>query len=376
MPKAKGQERTEPATPKRLQQAREQGQIARSKELTSASVLIIGSITLILFGKILANELFVIMSRLFTLNHEEVFDFSKLGYIALTSLANLFSQLILILIILFFTAFISSISVGGIIFSVQATIPKLSKINPLNGFQRMIGLQSWIELIKAILKVLLISGTAFYLIYISKSDLFQLSIDIFPQNIFHSIDILLNFILIISCSLLAIVIIDIPFQIWQHSNQLKMTKQEVKDEQKEIDGKPEIKGRIRKIQREIAQRRMMTDIQEADVIIINPEHFSVAIRYKPNKDKAPIVLAKGIDYMAFKIQEAARKHDIHIILVPELARSLYYSTKLGQEIPDGLFMAIAQILAYIFQLKQYQKYGGEQPILHKENIKIPQNLKY
>ena len=188
--------------------------------------------------------------------------------------------------------------------------------------------------------------------------------------------VLLNFILLISCSLLVVVAIDIPFQIWQHADQLKMTKQEVKDEYKETEGKPEVKGRIRMLQREAAQRRMMADVPTADVIVTNPEHFSVALRYNSSTDKAPVVVAKGVDHMALKIREVAREHDIYVIPAPPLARALYHSTELEQQIPDGLFTAVAQVLAYVFQLKQFRKNGGQRPVLTEENMPIPPDLRY
>ncbi|MGR5541220.1 EscU/YscU/HrcU family type III secretion system export apparatus switch protein, partial [Vibrio campbellii] len=180
----------------------------------------------------------------------------------------------------------------------------------------------------------LVAGVAFFLIDSSRADLLQLSTDVYPQNIFHSLDILLNFVLLISCSLLVVVAIDIPFQVWQHNEQLKMTKQEIKDEFKDTEGKPEVKGRIRMLQREAAQRRMMADVPQADVIVTNPEHFSVALRYKQNTDKAPVVVAKGVDHMALKIREVAREHDIYVIPAPPRARALYHTTELEQEIPD------------------------------------------
>ncbi|OIQ25608.1 flagellar biosynthesis protein FlhB [uncultured Vibrio sp.] len=371
-----GQERTEDATPRRLQQAREKGQVARSKELASVSVLIVGSIALMWFGESLGKELFNSMSRLFTLSREEVFDMSKLGEIAVGALASLLGPLILILSMLFVAALIGAAGVGGVNFSMKAAMPKASKMNPLSGLKRMVGVQSGVELLKSILKVSLVSGVAFYLINESKNDLFQLSMDVYPQNIFHALDILLNFILLISCSLLIVVAIDVPFQIWQHAEKLKMTKQEVKDEHKDTEGKPEVKGRIRMLQREAAQRRMMADVPEADVIITNPEHFSVALRYKQNVDKAPVVIAKGADHMALKIREVAREHDIYVIPAPPLARALYHTTELEQEIPDGLFTAVAQVLAYVFQLKQFRKRGGQRPKLDEDTMTIPNDLRH
>ncbi|MFA0078171.1 flagellar biosynthesis protein FlhB [Vibrio artabrorum] len=376
MAESDGQERTEDATPKRLQQAKEKGQVARSKELASASVLIVGAIALMWFGDSMAKALFEAMQRLFSLSRDEVFNTNKLLEIVGGALVNLFYPLFLILITLFVAAVIGAAGVGGVSFSMQAAMPKASKLNPLSGIKRMFGLQSWVELLKSILKVALVSGMAIYLIHASQHDLMQLSIEVYPQNIFHALDILLNFILLISCSLLIVVAIDIPFQIWQHADQLKMTKQEVKDEFKDTEGKPEVKGRIRMLQREAAQRRMMADVPQADVIVTNPEHFSVALRYKQNQDKAPIVVAKGVDHMAMKIREIARENDIYIIPAPPLARALYHTTELEQQIPDGLFTAVAQILAYVFQLKQYRKKGGERPKLQDSNMSIPPDMRY
>jgi flagellar biosynthesis protein FlhB len=371
-----GQERTEDATSRRLDQAREKGQVARSKELASVSVLVIGSISLMWFGDALARALYGVMERLFHLSREEIFDTSRLFDIVLGSLGTLLFPLFLILITLFIAALLGAAGVGGISFSLEAALPKLSKMNPLSGLKRMVGMQSWIELVKSILKVTLVAGMAVYLIQSSKQDLIQLSLDAYPQNIFHALSVLLNFVFLISCSLLVVVAIDIPFQIWQHANQLKMTKQEVKDEYKETEGKPEVKGRIRMLQREAAQRRMMSDVPQADVIITNPEHFSVALRYQQGKDKAPMVVAKGVDHIAMKIREVAREHNIMIVPAPALARALYHTTELEQEIPDSLFIAVAQVLAYVFQLKQYRRRGGQRPVLNKDAMTIPPDMKY
>jgi flagellar biosynthetic protein FlhB len=371
-----GQERTEEATPRRLQQAKEKGQVARSKELASASVLIVGAVSLMWFGESLARALFSIMSRLFALKRDEIFDVAKLFDIAGGALTSLLLPLLLILLTLFIAAVIGAAGVGGISFSAEAAMPKLSKMNPLSGLKRMVGLQSWVELVKSILKVGLVTGVAIYLIQASQADLIQLSMDVYPQNIFHALDILLNFVLLISCSLLIVVAIDIPFQIWQHADQLKMTKQEVKDEYKDTEGKPEVKGRIRMLQREAAQRRMMADVPQADVIVTNPEHFSVALRYQQKTDRAPVVVAKGTDHIAMKIREIAREHDITIVPAPPLARALYYTTELEQQIPDALFTAVAQVLAFVFQLKQYRKRGGQRPKLKDYELPIPPEYRH
>ncbi|MDP5254787.1 MULTISPECIES: flagellar biosynthesis protein FlhB [unclassified Vibrio] len=376
MAESDGQERTEEATPRRRQQAKDKGQVARSKELASVSVLVVGSVALMWFGESLAKALYAVMSRLFLLTREEIFDQSKLFDIAFAAMGELIGPLLLILLVLFFAALIGAAGLGGIQFSAEAARPKLSKMNPLSGFKRMLGMQSWVELIKSILKVSLVAGVAFFLIQASRFDLAQLSIDVYPRNIFHALDILSQFVLLISCSLLIVVAIDIPFQIWQHNNQLKMTKQEVKDEYKDTEGKPEVKGRIRMLQREAAQRRMMAEVPQADVIVTNPEHFSVALRYDQSLDKAPIVVAKGSDHMALKIREIAREHQIDIVPAAPLARALFYTTELEQEIPEGLFTAVAQILAYLYQLKQYRKQRGQRPNLRDYALPIPPDYRY
>ncbi len=376
MAESDGQERTEDATPRKLEQAREKGQVARSKELASVAVLVMGAVSLMWFGEGLGKALSEVMAQMFSLSREEIYDLSRLFSIMLSAIWSVVFPLGLVLVVLFSAALIGAAGLGGVSFSAEAAMPKLSKMNPMSGFKRMFGMQSWVELIKSILKVLLVAGVAAYLMYSSLNDFFLLSLEIYPSNIFHALDILMQFILLICCSLLVIVAIDVPYQIWQHSEQLKMTKQEVKDEYKDTEGKPEVKGRIRMLQREMAQRRMMADVPQADVIITNPEHFSVALRYDPKLDSAPIVIAKGVDHTALKIREIANKHNIDIVPAPPLARAIYHTTELEQHIPDGLFVAVAQVLAYIFQLKQYRKGRGQRPKLAKEAMTIPTDLRH
>ncbi|WP_064605427.1 flagellar biosynthesis protein FlhB [Photobacterium sp. J15] len=376
MSEADGQERTEDATPRRLQQAREKGQVPRSRELASVVVLVAGAVSLMWFGETLGKGLAEVMMNMFSLTREEIFDLNKLFSVITSSVWHIMLPLLIVLAFLYLAAIIGAVGLGGISFSVEAASPKFSKINPASGIKRMFGKQSIVELIKSILKVSLVAGVAFYLMRASLEDFFQLSVEIYPQNLFHALDILSGFILLICCSLLIVVAIDVPYQIWQHNEQLKMTKQEVKDEFKDTEGKPEVKGRIRMLQREMAQRRMMADVPQADVVITNPEHFSVALRYDPKIDAAPIVIAKGVDHIALKIREIANKHEIDIVPAPPLARALYHTTELEQQIPDGLFTAVAQVLAYIFQLKQYRKGRGQKPTLSKEAGNIPPELRY
>ncbi|MGF1726800.1 flagellar biosynthesis protein FlhB [Photobacterium nomapromontoriensis] len=371
-----GAERTEDATPRRLQQAREKGQIPRSRELASVAVLVAGAVGLMWFGETLGRSLANMMSKMFSLTRDEIFDLNSLLAVIWGAAWYVAMPLFLVLAFLFVAAILGAVGLGGMNFSMEAAMPKLSKINPISGISRMFGKQSLIELIKSILKVSLVAGMAFVLMRANLKDLFQLTVEVYPQNLYHALDILLGFVLLICCSLLIVVAIDVPYQIWQHNQQLKMTKQEIKDEYKDTEGKPEVKGRIRMLQREMAQRRMMADVPQADVIITNPEHFSVALRYDPDLDSAPVVLAKGTDFIALKIREIANEHQIDIVPAPPLARALYHTTELEQQIPDGLFSAVAQVLAYVFQLKQYRKGRGKKPSLSKEASNIPNEYRY
>ncbi|MEZ8095349.1 flagellar biosynthesis protein FlhB [Photobacterium swingsii] len=371
-----GQERTEQATPRRLEQAREKGQVPRSRELASVAVLVAGAVSLMWFGESLAHGMIAIMTKMFTLSREEIFDLTKLFAMIFESLKHIAMPLFIVLAFLFVSALVGASALGGVSFSAEAARPKLSKMSPISGIKRMFGLQSWVELIKSILKVLLVAGVALYLMYSSINDLFLISTELFPNNFYHALQLLMNFVLLICCSLLVIVAIDVPYQIWQHNEQLKMTKQEIKDEFKDSEGKPEVKGRIRMLQREMAQRRMMAEVPQADVVITNPEHFSVALRYDTDLDAAPIVIAKGTDHLALKIREVANKHKIDIVPSPPLARAVYHTTELEQQIPDGLFVAVAQVLAYVYQLKQYRKGQGKKPVLSKEANNIPTELRH
>ena len=376
MAEDEGQERTEDATARRRQQAREKGQVPRSRELASAAVLIVGALSLIWFGPELGKALMAVMRQLFVLTREEIFDVSALGIVVYNTIYITVWPLTQVLFTLFVAAFLSAIALGGISFSWEAARPKLSKMNPMQGIKRMFSKQSVLELVKSILKVLLVSGVAYYLIMGSLNEFYELHIETFPTNLYHSLDILMNFVLLICCSLLVVLFIDVPFQIWQHNEELKMTKQEIKDEYKDTEGKPEVKGRIRMLQREMAQRRMMAEVPLADVIITNPEHYSVALRYDSKTERAPVVVAKGSDFMALKIREIAREHDVPLVPAAPLARAIYYSTELDQPIPDGLFAAVAQLLAYVFLLKQFQKGRGKRPKAPQDKqLPIPTELR-
>ncbi|WP_428637128.1 flagellar biosynthesis protein FlhB [Shewanella sp.] len=370
------QEKTEEATPRRREQAREKGQVARSKELGTSAVLMSAAVGFAIVGPSLGQSLMVVMSNLFTMDRSEIFDTNSMFNIWQMVLSELAIPMASFVLFLAFIAFLGNVVLGGITFSVKAFMPKGSKMNPVSGFKRMFGVQALVELTKGIAKFSVVAIMAYLLLSYYFVDILTLSQGHLPGNVYNALDLLVWMFIILCSSTVIIVVIDVPFQIWNHNKQLRMTKQEIKDEYKDTEGQPEVKGRVRQMQREMAQRRMMAEVPNADVIVVNPEHYAVAVKYDVTKAAAPYVLAKGVDDVAFRIREIAREHDVAIVSAPPLARAIYHTTKIDQEIPEGLFTAVAQVLAYVFQLRQYQQKGGKRPTPIPLNQPIPDDLKY
>lgn len=370
------QEKTEEPTAKRLEDARKKGQIARSKELGTTGVLIASAASLIMFGAGLAKSLMLVMQNQFSLERDDAYDptkmFTSMGDILGEVMWPMFSIFAVILI----AAFVANSLLGGINFSWEAMAPKLNKMSPFKGFKRMFGTQAVVELIKSILKVAVVVFVAIMLIKTYLNDILYLSIQDLPGNTIDATELLAWIFLGLCCSTIVISMVDVPFQTWNHTKQLKMSKQEIKDEYKSTEGNPEIKGRQRQIQREISQRRMMQEVPNADVVITNPTHYSVAIKYDAEKSHAPYVVAKGADFVAMQIRKIAKERDVTIVETPLLTRSIYYTTDLNQEIPEQLFVAVAQVLAYVYQLDLYNKGKGKKPKLLARNLPIPPELRH
>jgi len=371
-----GQEKTEQATAKRLADSRQKGQVPRSKDLGTAAVLIASAIGMYIFGTAIAKSLFDVMHQLLSLKREQAFDTSQFGLMWAQVLRTIAWPLIGFICTVFVAAFLGSVALGGITFSASAASPKLSKMSIPKGLKRMFGVQALVELTKSIGKFAVIAALAWALLAHYFPLILKLSQTAFPLNVIGALDILLWMFILLCSSLLLIAAVDAPYQIWKHNKELKMTLQEVKDEYKNTEGKPEVKGRQRQIQREVSQRRMMQEVPTADVIVTNPSHFSVALKYDPNGSQAPTVVAKGVDQMAFRIREIARENNVTIVASPALARAMYHTTELEQQIPDGLFGAVAQILAYVYQLEQFKKRRGGRPTKLPNEFDIPDELKH
>jgi flagellar biosynthetic protein FlhB len=208
-----------------------------------------------------------------------------------------------------------------------------------------------------------------------KSELAALAFEDLLSATGHAVEILVWVTIVLSTVTILIAVIDVPFQIFDHTEKLKMTLQDVKDEMKDTDGRPEVKGRIRQLQQEMANKRMMSDVPEADVVITNPTHFAIAVKYKPDSMNTPIVVAKGVDAVALKIREVAGANHVEIIESPRLARAIYYTTKIDQEIPAGLYIAVAKILAYVFQLQNFRRGRGDRPT-YPRSVVVPKDMIY
>ncbi|MCC5854640.1 MAG: flagellar biosynthesis protein FlhB [Idiomarina sp.] len=370
------QERTEEPTAKKMEQAREKGQIARSKELGTLGVLFSSAVALILIAPFLSTSLQRIMTMQFSLDRGAIFDPNT----AFRFWGEIGSALLLPMGLYFFIvalgAFIANIILGGFNFSWQATYPKASKMNPLKGLKRMFGVQALVELIKSIAKFGVVVTVAFFLLRWQFPNIIRLSDGLLPYIFVDAVELVGLIFLLLVCSLLVIVSIDVPYQSHKHHKQLKMTKQEVKDERKNAEGSPEVKGKIRQMQLSMLMRRMMQDVPQADVVVTNPTHYAVALQYDPMGNSAPRVVAKGTDDIAAKIREVAMDSQVPILQNPPLARAVYYTTKIGHEIPEGLFMAVAQILAYVYQLRDYKRGRGKRPRTPSKNLPIPDHLRY
>lgn len=374
MAESEAGERSEQATPKRLKDARDKGQVARSKELTTALLLMVASISLYAFSNSIGAGIANAAKQAFSPDRKVIFSPNSM----LSSLAGLLGEVMLavapLFLLMFFVALLSSVLTGGLSISTKAMAPQANRMSPLKGFKRMFGTHALMELIKALAKVSVVFIVGYFVISQAFPNLIELGSGTAEAGIGKAMDLVSRSFFLISLSLILIALIDVPYQIWNHAKQLKMTKQEVKDEYKETEGKPEVKSKVRQMQREMAQRRMMDAIPEADVVVTNPEHYSVALKYDALRSGAPIVVAKGVDVIAMQIRKVAIANDIPILEAPPLARAIYHSTEIDQEVPQGLYLAVAQILAYVFQVKSYQQGKGTRPA-KLGDLPIPDDLK-
>jgi flagellar biosynthesis protein FlhB len=346
-----GGERTEEPSQRRLQEARERGQVPRSRELTNFATMIGGSAALIATGSTFAGRMSEIMRSQMAFRPQALEDprsmFSALEHaagLAIAGLLPIFGALVVLVLL-------AGVALGGWNFSPVALVPDFTRLNPLEGVKRLWGLRGLTELGKALLKCAVVGGVCAGVVAWLFGDVLALA-RMAPRAAVGRSASLVSWAFVWLCASLALVaLVDVPLQLFQYKRSLRMTRQELRDEAKEHDGNPQTKQRIRQMQQAVARRRMMHKVPTADVVIVNPTHFAVALKYEPGNMRAPLVVAKGVDLVAQNIRRIAAEHRVAIFESPQLARALYKSTDLNREIPAGLYMAVAQVLSYIFRIR-------------------------
>lgn len=366
-------EKTEQPSQRRLDQAREDGQVARSRELSTFAVLLAGGGVLWFMGAYFTQHLVQMLRGGLTLDRELVFNSAlmvpRLYEISMDALIT-FSPFLLAVMI---AAAFSPLLLNGWLFSISALQPKFSKLNPIAGIGRMFSSTSLVELVKALAKAGLIGTVSAWVIWKNRDAVMALGMQSAAASIPAAGHVIGSAFMFIVGAMLLIVAIDVPFQLWDHNKKLMMTKEEVRQESKESEGDPMVKGRIRQLQREAARNRMMSEIPTADVIVTNPTHYAVALKYSETGARAPVVVAKGSQLLALRIREIAAEHHVPILEAPPLARALHKHTEIGDTIPEALYTAVAEVLAYVYQLRRFETAGGDRPV-EPADLPVPVEL--
>lgn len=369
--KTDDQEKTEEATPRRLEKAREEGQVARSRELTTFTMLLGGVLCLSTMGSYLYQQLRAVMESAFLFDRRGAMEAPAmmgtawdLGQQALTTLMPLF-------IFMTVLALVSPMLLGGFLVSSKALVPQLSKLNPIKGFKRIFSMQALAELAKVIAKIVLMGTVAALFMLAHEKDfmaLLHLPID---QALVSMLKLSALACGVMVLSLVVVILIDVPFQLWNHAKQLRMSKEEIKREHKESEGDPHIKGHIRAQQQAMARKRMMSKVPEADVIITNPTHYAVALKYDEQRMAAPRVIAKGADAVAMRIRALGTEHGVPLLEAPPLARALYRHVDLDREVPVELYTAVAEVMAWAVSLKRGD---ADTAIAPPSHIEVPESM--
>lgn len=367
------QEKTEEATPRRLEKAREEGQVARSRELTTFMLLLGGVVGMWSMGAMLYDQLGLVMEQAFLFERRQAFETGPM----LSNVLDLGTRTLLTMLPLFLlltvVALVAPALLGGWLISAKSLKPQLSKLNPLKGLKRMFGTQALVELFKAVAKSTLIGGVGMAYLYFNRGEYLSLMDQPTTQALARALTMAAQACGLMVLTLLVVILIDVPYQLWSHAKKLRMSKEEVKREHKESEGDPHVKARIRSQQQAMARSRMMSKVPEADVIITNPTHYAVALQYDETSMGAPRVVAKGVDLVAARIRELGEEAGVPLLQAPPLARALYHHVDLEREIPLDLYTAVAEVLAWAFRLKHVTQEGGEVPPT-PEDLPIPESL--
>ncbi|MCG9647020.1 flagellar type III secretion system protein FlhB [Vibrio brasiliensis] len=375
MSEQSSQDKTEQASAQKIKKARDEGQIPRAKEFTTAVIFV--AVAVYFYSQISAiwDSIAGIFRYNMSLNKQDLANplqmIEQLGH----SLGVVIQLLLPLFVVIIVVAVASSLILGGWMFRPANVMPKLSKLNPLSGIKRMFSSRSFVELLKSTFKVAVIFALLYAYLNNHLQPLLGMQMLSLEQGVVKVMMILFDGLLLMGFALLLFGVIDIPYQRWEHLKELRMTKQEIKEEYKNNEGRPEVKQRIRQIQQQFARRKIEKMVPTADVVITNPTHYAVAVKYDPALSDAPFVVAKGVDETAMHIQRIARENQVEIVNSPPLTRSIYHTTAIEQAVPSQLYIAVAHILTYVMQLKSFRTGSGEKP-MPLPHFVIPKHLQH
>jgi flagellar biosynthetic protein FlhB len=368
-------EKTEPASERRLEKAREEGNVARSRELTTFVMLGTACAGLWLASESLGTSMNGALRMGLQFDRASAFDpnymLARTGLMSMQALGAIGPMFAMMIV----AAVVAPMMLGGWLFSTKSVAPNFGKLNPLAGIGRMFSSQSLAELLKALAKSALIGGVAWWVVSRDIGTLMALMAQPAQYALPHALVLVARHCVLIAATLFLVALIDVPFQLWSYYRKLRMSREDVRQEHKESEGDPHIKAAIRRQQQQMARRRMMSEVPKADIVLTNPTHFAVALKYQEGGMRAPRVVAKGTELVAARIRELAKEHKVAILEAPPLARSLYRHTRLGDEIPAGLYTAVAEVLAWVYQLRRWKAEGGEAPRTPTD-LPVPADLQY
>lgn len=366
-------EKTEPASPERLEKARGEGQVARSRELVTFVMLATALGGLWAMGETIGTQFGNAMRDGLQFERTSAFDASHMMVHAEGAVLHALQALMPLLVMMLVAALLAPMMLGGWLLSTKSLTPNFSKLNPIAGIGRMFSTETLAELVKTVVKSLLVGGAAWWVIAGNLSALMALMSEPIHAALPHALQLVVRTCALIIGSLLLVVAIDVPYQLWSHAHKLRMSREDLRQEQKENDGDPQVKAQIRRQQQQMAKRRMMAEVPKADIIVTNPTHFAVALKYRDQEMRAPRVVAKGADLVAMRIRALAEEHKIPILEAPPLTRALFRHTQLGQEIPAALYAAVAEVLAWAYQLRRLGHEGGPLP-RPPTDLPVPESL--
>lgn len=366
-------EKTESPSPQRLEKAREEGQVARSRELVTFVMLATGLSGLWVMGEMIAGHFASALRNGLQFERASAFDASHMMVQAGTAVLHALMALMPLLAMMLIAALVAPMALGGWLFSIKSVAPNFSKLNPVAGIGRMFSSESLVELVKTIVKSLLVGGVAWWVISGKVKPIMNLMGEPIRAALPHALWLVASSCAVIIASLLLVAVLDVPYQMWSHYRKLRMSREDMRQEQKENDGDPQVKAQIRRQQQQMARRRMMAEVPKADLIVTNPTHFAVALKYVDKEMRAPRVVAKGTDLVALRIRAMAQEHKVPMLEAPPLTRALYRHTQLGSEIPVALYAAVAEVLAWAYQLHRFAQEGGAMPPAPRD-LPVPASL--